>query len=1563
MAFKVNGQEIISNEGEVNAKLGEKTVTELADGTTADLSLDDEFAIYDAQSGELKRFSLQELDESNLIGSGGASVASLSDIGDVDTDGLVDGQVLVYNSASGNWVPQEAVSPDAVANGVFGVFEYRFSDSGSTPDSGRFIESASTLVIHYTDNVGADQKNFFDQLSEGTTVRIAASISDTDNVYTAIAGPITADPYRSFTGLVLEQGALPPNDAVVLLTISTPDIALLDKLGTISDVVITGPEQNEFLVYDTLTQTWINRSAVQVGVIGASGPEGPIGPEGATGIEGPIGPEGATGLTGNVGPAGPQGINGEKGETGDQGLTGATGPEGDTGATGPQGATGVEGPIGSTGLKGDDGIGGAPGDVGPLGPTGATGIQGIEGIQGATGLTGGQGLKGDDGDQGATGPKGDVGDTGGQGATGLTGQPGPAGTPGDGGSEGTPGASGPPGATGEQGASGPAGATGEQGAPGPKGDDGDQGTPGVTGATGATGIEGPVGVTGATGIEGPVGAPGPQNDVTGNFSATGNIRAEGNLTVIGAGPHVIQGTVYSIDQGTWVLNKSFFNNGETNLATTSTDDLSVTGVVTAINVEATGNFIGDGSQLTNLVLPDRSLDELSDVSSASANSGDNLVYNGTSWVTAPAFDGEASSLPALSDIDNVNDASKVVGSVLLWDGSAWIAADAPTGELPGIQYIYQSDTDNTVLTSGQLKLNAANTELSLNALDADGVNLSVFFSSFTQDLYYTILCAYQGGSFQFEGKGNDNTPPIYDFGKNGLTTFKGTLPANNTEVTIQLFSSPSPNSVLNGSITFGAGNEIEFDRGILVPDNSDFETITADGINVSGVITATSLDVASLTGDGSGLTNLPLPANLSDIGDVSAELPETGERLTWNGIAWEPQPVEQVNAVTEIDDLSDVDTTTVTPQPNEVLAYVGGIWKNQSLEDLGVIGGGSGGSGGRGDENIVGTFDYFFEIDGPTDFDVDQGRIDVNTSTIFVGSQDATGAEIMASFYDTLTKNKAYELELIYSGGTISYLATKNEFNPPTYASFRDPTVISGTAPAADDTLCTVNFRDPDIAEGGGGSGGGATLLDGLEDVSVPNPQTNDFLGYNGTNWTSVSVENPTNIEDLSNVSDQAPNLNDALTWDGSIWKPLPAPTSGGGDFTVAGVPQNGHAISYIGGQWTSFNQIGGFGDTSYTNFSIENLIAKAAQPGDTALAVEFGGFIFDNKGQTAARFVVEEGNVDINNGNLAVNNGTISGDGSLLTNLPASGGGLTGLRYEYVNTFTNGSGGNANQTLAGEIRFDNLTLGTVTELGINTQDFDGGDQTAFLGALTVSNKYLVIGQWNGGQFYFSGEYTDNLGTSVRFTNGVLSGTFPPNGIILVLTLVPDFVPKDSALGERITYTSATNTIALGTTEKISVSGDVLVSNPLNTGTTASGSLFNDKVKSYTSNSVDLEVTGKTLITGDLEVSGSIKKTGYSEVPGAVPIGGIIWGFFRPIDLEDYLLCDGSAIAGANYPELRDVMIAINTANGNVGAGPQFYFSQDTITLPDFRGQMPVDPRDEFLPQFDYEVKGYIRYQ
>jgi hypothetical protein len=80
-----------------------------------------------------------------------------------------------------------------------------------------------------------------------------------------------------------------------------------NHLEWLHDVTLDTPADNELLAYDYSAGVWVNKSAEDLGLQGATGPTGAAGPTGPTGAAGDTGPAGPTGATGDTGPAGTPG--------------------------------------------------------------------------------------------------------------------------------------------------------------------------------------------------------------------------------------------------------------------------------------------------------------------------------------------------------------------------------------------------------------------------------------------------------------------------------------------------------------------------------------------------------------------------------------------------------------------------------------------------------------------------------------------------------------------------------------------------------------------------------------------------------------------------------------------------------------------------------------------------------------------------------------------------------------------------------------------------------------------------------------------------------------------------------------------------------------------------------------------------------------------------------------------------------------------------------------------------------------------------------------------------------
>ena len=275
--------------------------------------------------------------------------ASLSNLLDVDTTGITNGQVIKWNGTQ--FVPGDdtvLTSTDQLAEGSANLW---YSDAR-------------------VDNV-INQKTTTD-IAEGANLYFTS-----DRVNDILDSNIIAG-----TGINIVTGS--DNVKTISATVSSLDFSnITNTPTTLAGYGITDNVQ---------------------GPQGETGDTGPTGPAGAQGIQGPVGPKGDTGDTGPAGPTGstgPQGPQGLKGDTGDAGADSTVpGPQGPQGLQGLKGDTGDQGPAGPAGA--DSTVAGPQGPAGADGADGAQGPQGLKGDKGDTGDTGPQGPAGQDGANGTT---------------------------------------------------------------------------------------------------------------------------------------------------------------------------------------------------------------------------------------------------------------------------------------------------------------------------------------------------------------------------------------------------------------------------------------------------------------------------------------------------------------------------------------------------------------------------------------------------------------------------------------------------------------------------------------------------------------------------------------------------------------------------------------------------------------------------------------------------------------------------------------------------------------------------------------------------------------------------------------------------------------------------------------------------------------------------------------------------------------------------------------------------------------------------------------------------------
>ena len=230
MGFNINGEEIISNEGIVNAELGAKAITELPDGTTPELSTDDELGIYDAQSGELKRFTLGELDESGVISGGNANpsninvetiqVTAASGIGMTVTSDVSIGGTVTANFAN---VTNANVGAALTVAGVTQLFDHLIIDDGTV------------LASEYALNVKNSGTSAFGVLGNGAV----------------LLGNSSASPFIA----VNDHHATSKKyvDDAITAGVSAGVVTALDDIGNVD---APSPTNGQMLSYNSTTSEW-----------------------------------------------------------------------------------------------------------------------------------------------------------------------------------------------------------------------------------------------------------------------------------------------------------------------------------------------------------------------------------------------------------------------------------------------------------------------------------------------------------------------------------------------------------------------------------------------------------------------------------------------------------------------------------------------------------------------------------------------------------------------------------------------------------------------------------------------------------------------------------------------------------------------------------------------------------------------------------------------------------------------------------------------------------------------------------------------------------------------------------------------------------------------------------------------------------------------------------------------------------------------------------------------------------------------------------------------------------
>jgi hypothetical protein len=111
------------------------------------------------------------------------------------------------------------------------------------------------------------------------------------------------------------------------------------------------------------------------------------------------------------------------------------------------------------------------------------------------------------------------------------------------------------------------------------------------------------------------------------------------------------------------------------------------------------------------------------------------------------------------------------------------------------------------------------------------------------------------------------------------------------------------------------------------------------------------------------------------------------------------------------------------------------------------------------------------------------------------------------------------------------------------------------------------------------GSGGGATSLGGLSDVTLTTPSSGQFLKYDGVKWVNGSGGGggASALDDLTDVDITTPSDGQSLIYDSDTQKWVNGSGGGGGSSTLAGLSDvtissatSGEVLEYNGSKWVN---------------------------------------------------------------------------------------------------------------------------------------------------------------------------------------------------------------------------------------------------------------------------------------------------------------------------------------------------------------------------------------------------------
>ena len=169
---------------------------------------------------------------------------NIGDLADVDITGLADGEILIYNSTSGNWESNPPPAPLATTTsvGLIEIAENAEATAGTATDKALVPSNISSITTAQLDNIA------------GTMLESANNLSDLANAATArtnlgLAAVASTGAYSDLSGTPTNVSTF-TNDAGYLTDITA------ENIGDLADVDLTGLADGEILIYNSTSGNW-----------------------------------------------------------------------------------------------------------------------------------------------------------------------------------------------------------------------------------------------------------------------------------------------------------------------------------------------------------------------------------------------------------------------------------------------------------------------------------------------------------------------------------------------------------------------------------------------------------------------------------------------------------------------------------------------------------------------------------------------------------------------------------------------------------------------------------------------------------------------------------------------------------------------------------------------------------------------------------------------------------------------------------------------------------------------------------------------------------------------------------------------------------------------------------------------------------------------------------------------------------------------------------------------------------------------------------------------------------